>query len=107
MSDLKPCPFCGGGARLWTPTMRREDGMQPNAKEPACDQCGASMGFFVGTAEAITAWNTRHDAAPELLEAGKLMMVLLAPWEFASPNPPMREAIAAMRAAITKARGLQ
>ena len=52
MSDLKPCPFCGGEARthyvkgyeLW---------------EVSCGQCGSELSAYLSEAEAIEAWNRR------------------------------------------------
>lgn len=42
----------------------------------------------------------------ELLKAAYSILDLLGPWESASPNPEMREAIAATRSAALKAERL-
>ena len=50
MSDLLPCPFCGGQVALaW------------NKKEVVCLKCEALGPFCDTEAEAIAAWNTRVD----------------------------------------------
>src|SRR5574344_1038545 len=65
MSELKPCPFCGGEAHtsliqsMWFVECDKKD-------------CGALLGFDaekVGKEEAITAWNRRaQPAACEIAE---------------------------------------
>jgi Lar family restriction alleviation protein len=56
--ELKPCPFCGGEARL------TQTGVSPYV---VCERCSNSTALH-GTQElAIAAWNTR--AAPEPSEA--------------------------------------
>lgn len=56
MSDLKPCPFCGGKAH----TCGDED--QERVCWVMCPDCLASAGGNYPTMEeAITAWNTRAD----------------------------------------------
>lgn len=52
-TDLKPCPFCGGEARL--------KGAPPSGWV-VCKDCFAEGAFFDRAAEAIAAWNRR--AAP-------------------------------------------
>lgn len=56
INELKPCPFCGGNARLtiWTPT----------AASISCIMCGAHFNTYT-EAEAIEAWNTRANDIPE------------------------------------------
>ena len=63
MSELKPCPFCGGEAHItleqamWFIECENED-------------CGAMMGFeaeVVSRIEAIAAWNRRAQPASEPL----------------------------------------
>lgn len=51
MTELKPCPFCGGKAALWG----RFDGY-----EVYCINCLAKVEQD-GRAEAIEAWNRRAD----------------------------------------------
>lgn len=57
MSELKPCPFCGGEA--W---MRISDA--PQILRIECRRCHAATTSFVadsiGEKEAAAAWNTRH-----------------------------------------------
>lgn len=63
MSELKPCPFCGGEADPagWM----RGDGKTG----PACDNCG-------GACESIEMWNTR--AAPQGITAGEEKTIFCA-----------------------------
>ena len=55
MSELLPCPFCGGEARL---IMSSPDWFFPACmnRECACDWTDS----YPTKAEAIEAWNTRH-----------------------------------------------
>ena len=48
MTELKPCPFCGGEAKL-----------SSNGKEVVCLGCEALGPFCDTEAEAIEAWNRR------------------------------------------------
>ena len=45
---LKPCPFCGGEAKI----NKREYSIE-------CTRCSAYMGYFYTKQEAIEAWNRR------------------------------------------------
>lgn len=52
MTELKPCPFCGGEAHAIEPARYGKSwGVR-------CE-CGAFLGFEYTEAEAIAAWNTR------------------------------------------------
>lgn len=51
MNELKPCPFCGGGAYV----SELRDGMW----RAICMSCNASGNNYFTEAEAVKAWNTR------------------------------------------------
>ena len=50
MSELLPCPFCGGEA---------EYGLTMAGEETYCKKCHAAMPRLTTKAEAIAAWNSR------------------------------------------------
>ena len=60
MSELKPCPFCGGNAEL---SLGRFDGK--DTSYVMCVKCGAQGEFFfvspkyASAERAIRAWNRR------------------------------------------------
>lgn len=61
MSDLKPCPFCGGEAVF-------HDCLRPPETYPCrvyCDNCWAEVGGYSTEAEAIAAWNSRAERTCE------------------------------------------
>ena len=59
MEDLKPCPFCGGPARLWD--QAKGKAVVGCAAGSHC--CAVTPHIFGTEAEAITAWNTRPSPA--------------------------------------------
>lgn len=75
--ELKPCPFCGGGARLQMEFM--SDGYE--YKAVVCSKCGATMpgNFSINGDQAEWDWNSRAidrdallDLADDLEEPWKL-----------------------------------
>ena len=61
MTEIKPCPFCGGEVYA-----SREDcyGEVSDYFMVHCDECSLQFGFssqFESEAEAIEAWNRRAD----------------------------------------------
>jgi Lar family restriction alleviation protein len=55
MSELKPCPFCGGEAHAYHSGLFEED----TQTGIGCLNCGANLDE--GTEEkAIKSWNSRH-----------------------------------------------
>lgn len=56
--ELKPCPFCGGKAGIYS--------LAKYEKEAYCENCGAVSNICMTKEEAVEAWNrraerTRHD----------------------------------------------
>lgn len=54
MADLKPCPFCGGEAKIFKMA-------SDQLKMVVCSDCMAQSGLFLTDNEAIEAWNRRAD----------------------------------------------
>jgi len=66
MSELEPCPFCGGEAHTIEPARYGKPwGVR-------CE-CGAFLGFEYTEAEAIEAWNTRAYTTDEIMLSGMLV----------------------------------
>jgi Lar family restriction alleviation protein len=63
MSELKPCPFCGGEAELQYP-----EEMGDNRGTVMCTKCYASTSDKENWKDAIEAWNTR--TSPEVDHSG-------------------------------------
>ena len=79
MSNLKPCPFCGGEAFV-------NDDPTGNGGKPhmsgnvglgrlwsvECDECGADAGFWQDRDVAIAAWNSRAERTCEFAPDGMM-----------------------------------
>ena len=58
MSELLPCPFCGGEAG---PTVKPYIGCNGSGFTVDCEKCWASTGYYDSYEEAVAAWNTRAE----------------------------------------------
>ena len=56
MIELKPCPFCGGKARIM---LEEEDLPDTSFHNVYCTVCGAQF-WVKSKSEAIEAWNRRE-----------------------------------------------
>ena len=63
MSELLPCPFCGGEAETW-------DGAGP--WHVVCTECGTIGSPCLSEAEAIEAWNSRAERTCEFTPEGMM-----------------------------------
>lgn len=59
MSELLPCPFCGGD------DVRIAVCMHDSWYYGECESCGGRTDFYDSQAEAIAAWNTRAERTCE------------------------------------------
>ena len=71
--EMKPCPFCGGEARL---TYSTDNHRQPyvTCDTPKCPGCNTYQWHYHTEAEAIEAWN--HRAATDTNVGSKVAKVL-------------------------------
>lgn len=109
--ELLLCPFCGGEARLYSPTYP----MSADCDDAfvACGSCDAHGPTSLcdmadedaehhwpdACAEAITAWNTRHEATAPLIEALERIGGVSGPYGFPFPeSSPDYPAFAVMEA---------
>ena len=52
-TELKPCPFCGGKAGIYS--------LAKYEKEVYCENCGAVSNICMTKEEAVEAWNRRDE----------------------------------------------
>ena len=74
---LKPCPFCGGEARLITTKEAPEAWVE-------CNICGASSEFKPVEENAIKCWNSRAEIASEQNENLDILIQLAIDYEYCS-----------------------
>jgi Lar family restriction alleviation protein len=58
MSELKPCPFCGSLALMFSPQDDDEEGWCVVCQEPGCG-CNARILYCHSEREAVDQWNHR------------------------------------------------
>lgn len=59
-AELKPCPFCGGNARISSDTEATKDSQgRLWAFTVVCDKCCGSSGLTFKPEKAVEAWNRR------------------------------------------------
>ena len=67
MDKLKPCPFCGSEAGLFSKPNERKQSLSPLLWAVRCLRCNANQFFYSSDHDAIEAWNRR---ASDVGEAG-------------------------------------
>lgn len=60
MMELKPCPFCGGEAKLELTTQYYTGEPEMENAFIRCMKCSVWTDEYVYATEAAAAWNTRH-----------------------------------------------
>lgn len=61
MTELKPCPFCGGKARLVSGASKQKQGISPLAWQVICTHGCVAMPIEFSDHDAINAWNRRAE----------------------------------------------
>ena len=59
MIELKPCPFCGGEAKMLRMGGMKRFFFNPIVKRPTCTKCGATIFVWFFEDVAVRAWNRR------------------------------------------------
>jgi Lar family restriction alleviation protein len=59
MSELKPCPFCGGNATRADDTRSREPGVWIGCFSDDCDVAPSVTAWAPSVEDAVKAWNRR------------------------------------------------
>lgn len=62
MTELRPCPFCGGEAKVWVEYIHygnRHVYDEMNEYHCGCEECGISMSSRATEEDAIKDWNRR------------------------------------------------
>lgn len=60
MTELKPCPFCGGNAKAYAdPDAIRDSENRLWAFRVTCDKCAATTGVTFSPEKSWDAWNRR------------------------------------------------
>ena len=62
LPPLKPCPFCGGEAILWT---SRDEKRRTNPSFIRCEKCGAQSDVYERVKETAKAWDRRAGESNE------------------------------------------
>lgn len=76
MSKLKPCPFCGGEAKLELTTQYYTGEPEMENAFIRCMKCGVWTDEYEYATEAVAAWNTRHEETCKLHEVDALTQTL-------------------------------
>ena len=61
MTELKPCPFCGGKARLVSGESKQKQGLSPLVWQVICTHGCVAMPLELSDHDAINAWNKRAE----------------------------------------------
>jgi Lar family restriction alleviation protein len=65
LTEIKPCPFCGGTGVLRTLAIPSPGGCTHIQAEVECRNCDACGPIRHGDFEAILAWNRRHEGGEQ------------------------------------------